>query len=149
VVSACIGCHGPDLGGQAFIDEPIVGQIYTPNLTSGTGGRASRFSSEDWVRMLRHGVDKTGRPLLFMPSQYLRRYGDAGLGAIVAYIQSVPPVDGETGLFKERDDTHYVELCSGVNTAKSGLMAHYRYWTNASTICLYQLVLQPYFTYGE
>jgi mono/diheme cytochrome c family protein len=95
-VSACASCHGPDLGGQVFIDEPIVGQIYAPNLTSGQGGKASRFSSEDWVRVLRHGVDQTGHPLLFMPSQHFRHYGDADLGAIIAYIQSVPPVDGET-----------------------------------------------------
>ena len=95
-VSACTGCHGPDLGGQAFIDEPIVGQIYAPNLTSGEGGKASQFSSEDWVRVLRHGVDQSGRPLLFMPSQHFRHYGDDDLGAIVAYIQSAPPVDGES-----------------------------------------------------
>lgn len=53
------------------------------------------------------------------------------------------------GLFKEGDDTPYVESCLGVNIAKSDLMAHYRYWTKDSIIYLCQLVLQPYFTYGE
>jgi hypothetical protein len=48
------------------------------------------------VRVLRHGVDQTGRPLLFMPAQYYRYYSDADLGAIVAYIQSLPPVDRQT-----------------------------------------------------
>lgn len=94
-VSICAECHGSDLGGQEFIDEPIVGQIYAPNLTTGNGGKASQFTSEDWVRVLRHGVDQTGRPLLFMPSQHLRYHGDADLGAIVAYIQSLTPVDRE------------------------------------------------------
>lgn len=95
-VSSCISCHGADLGGQEFIDEPILGQIYAPNLTSGKGGKASHYSSEEWVRVLRHGVDQTGRPLLFMPSQYFRYYSDADLAAIVAYIKSAPPVDRET-----------------------------------------------------
>lgn len=95
-VSACVSCHGQDLGGEAFIDEPIVGQIYAPNLTSGKGGKASRFSSQDWVHVLRHGVDPDGRPLIFMPSHRFRFYSDADLGAIVAYIRSAPPVDNET-----------------------------------------------------
>jgi mono/diheme cytochrome c family protein len=95
-VSACTSCHGPDLGGQPFIDEPIVGQIYAPNLTSGVGGKASQFDSEDWVRVLRHGVDPTGRPLLFMPAQHFRYYSDTDLGAIITYILSAPPVNRET-----------------------------------------------------
>jgi mono/diheme cytochrome c family protein len=95
-VSACMGCHGEDLGGQILIDTPILGQVSAPNLTSGTGGAASRLSSEDWVRVLRHGIDQTGRPLLIMPAQHFRHYSDADLGAIIAYIQSVPPVDRET-----------------------------------------------------
>lgn len=95
-VSSCDSCHGTDLGGKEFIDEPLLAQIYAPNLTSGKGGKASLFSGQDWVRVLRHGVDQTGRPLLFMPAQYYRYYSDADLGAIVAYIQSMPPVDKET-----------------------------------------------------
>lgn len=95
-VSSCVSCHGSDLGGKEFIVEPLLAQIYAPNLTSGKGGKASNFSSEDWVRVLRHGVDQTGRPLVFMPAQYYRYYSDEDLGAIVAYIQSLPPVDKET-----------------------------------------------------
>lgn len=94
-ISSCTSCHGPDLGGKEFIDVPNIAKIYAPNLTSGRGGKASHFGSEDWVRVLRHGVDQSGRPLLFMPAQHYRYYGDADLGAVVAYIQSMPPVDKE------------------------------------------------------
>lgn len=92
-VSSCVSCHGLDLGGRVFIDQPLLARIYAPNLTAGNGGKASLYSSEDWVRTLRHGLDQTGRPLLFMPAQYYRYYSDADIGAIVAYIQALPPVD--------------------------------------------------------
>jgi mono/diheme cytochrome c family protein len=91
----------PALAATAPISEeriyrrPILAQIYAPNLTS-EREKASHYSGEDWVRVLRHGVNQSGRPLLFMPAQYYRHYSDADLGAIVAYIQSMPPVDQET-----------------------------------------------------
>lgn len=95
-VSSCASCHGADLGGEEFINEPILGQIFAPNLTSGKGGKASQYKNGDWVRAVRHGVDPSGRPLLFMPSQYFRHYNDSDLGAIITYIHSLPPVDRET-----------------------------------------------------
>ncbi|MFN8567203.1 MAG: hypothetical protein U0Z44_06695 [Kouleothrix sp.] len=45
---------------------------------------------------LRYGIDPVGRPLLIMPSQnpLLRNQLSAeDLGAIIAYVKSVPPVD--------------------------------------------------------
>lgn len=95
-VSICTGCHGEDLGGEEFINAPFIGQFHAPNLTPDEGGKASQFSSEDWVRALRHGVNQTGRPLLFMPSQHYNNYSDEDLGAIIAYLETIPPVDRET-----------------------------------------------------
>src|SRR5262245_61826714 len=37
-VSLCVECHGTNLAGQTFIDEPALGQIPAPNLTTGQGG---------------------------------------------------------------------------------------------------------------
>lgn len=96
-VSDCTGCHGDDLGGFAFFDDPMVGVLYSSNLTSGAGGVGATFSDEDWVRAIRHGVRPTGKPLLVMPSQHFYRYSDEDLGAIIAYLKSVPPVDRESG----------------------------------------------------
>ena len=92
-MSPCIGCHGPDLSGTFLLDDPAIGQIYSANLTSGKGGKGAEYTDEDWVRALRHGVGPDGKALLVMPAQYYSRLSDADLGALIAYIKSVPAVD--------------------------------------------------------
>jgi hypothetical protein len=39
-ISSCSGGHGPDLGGDVFIDSAPIGYMPAPNLTSGAGGWA-------------------------------------------------------------------------------------------------------------
>jgi mono/diheme cytochrome c family protein len=95
-VSGCIDCHGPDLGGALFLDDPSIGVVYAPNLTAGQGGRGATHTSEDWVRAIQHGITAQGKPVLIMPSQFFNAYDDEDLGAIIAYIKSVPPVNHET-----------------------------------------------------
>jgi mono/diheme cytochrome c family protein len=92
-VSGCTDCHGPNLGGDTFMDEAPFGLIVAPNLTSGQGGIGGSNSDSDWVRAIRHGIGHDGRGLAFMPSQYYYHYDDEDLGAIIAYVKSVPPVD--------------------------------------------------------
>lgn len=90
-VSLCSDCHGPNLGGQMFINEPSFAQIAAPNLTTGQGG--INYNQEDWVRALRYGVASDGRQLLFMPSQSYSHMNDEDMGALVAYLITVSPVD--------------------------------------------------------
>jgi len=92
----CIECHGPDLSGGVLSDDPITGRLNAPNLTRGQGGSGHEFSDEDFVRAIRHGVNPQGRALVVMPSNLFWELSDADLGAIIAYIKSVPPVDKET-----------------------------------------------------
>lgn len=94
-LAGCAECHGGDLGGMVLLDDPAILTFYAPNLTSGEGGAAASFSDEDWVRAIRHGVGTDGKPLLLMPSQNYRTLTDEDLGAIVAYIKSLEPVDNE------------------------------------------------------
>ena len=89
----CTGCHGDDLGGTPFFQDPALGTIPAPNLTSGQGGAAAVYSDADWVRAIRHGIDPDGKPLMIMPSAAFWHYSDADLAAIIAYLQSAPPVD--------------------------------------------------------
>jgi cytochrome c553 len=49
----------------------------------------------DWVRAIRHGIGPDGKPLLFMPSHEFNVMSDDDLGALIAYIQQLPPVDNE------------------------------------------------------
>jgi mono/diheme cytochrome c family protein len=76
-------------------DDPLSGQIAASNLTAGRGGVAGSFTPADWERAIRHGLDPQGMPLIEMPSNVFYAIGDADLGAIVAYLRSLPPVDRE------------------------------------------------------
>jgi mono/diheme cytochrome c family protein len=91
----CSDCHGANLAGQYFDDGPLIGLISMKNLTSGKGGIAQNYSDEDWVRAIRHGVGKEGKPLLDMPSNFYNEFSDQDLGDIIAYLKTLPPVDNE------------------------------------------------------
>ncbi len=95
VVRGCAECHGADLGGRVFIDAQPMARLTASNLTPGRGGVASRYTDADWVRAIRHGVAPDGRPLLFMPSHEFNPLGDDDVGALIAYIKSLPPVDSD------------------------------------------------------
>lgn len=45
------------------------------------------------MRAIRHGVDPDSKSLLLMPAEDFYYFSDADLGAIIAYVKSVPPVD--------------------------------------------------------
>ena len=51
------------------------------------------YTEAQWELALRHGVGQDGRALAIMPSGNLNHLSDEDLGAIVAYIKQVPPVD--------------------------------------------------------
>lgn len=97
-VTKCGDCHGADMGGRLFIDAgPLVGRIYTPNLTGGRGSVTASFTPADWERAIRHGVSPGGRALRIMPSNELAGLSDDDLGNIVAYVKSLPAVDRASG----------------------------------------------------
>lgn len=95
VVGACVACHGENLGGGLVFDAPIVGTVYAPNLTPGAGGRGATFTTEDFVRAIRHGVRADGKAAWVMPSNAYYYFSDADLGAIIAYLKRQPAVHNE------------------------------------------------------
>jgi len=94
-ISICTGCHTENLGGQLEFAVPGMLSIPTPNLTSGAGGVGSFYTDEDWVRANRHGVGHDGRGLFIMASKAYHYLSDEDLGALIAYLKSVPPVDNQ------------------------------------------------------
>lgn len=92
--SLCQGCHGADLSGiDDWFSAPPLGNIASANLTSGEGGIGGEFSTEDYVRAIRHGIDLEGKPI-FMPAVVSTAHlSDEDLGAIIAYLKTIPPVD--------------------------------------------------------
>ena len=73
-----------------------MGSLYAPNLTSGEGGTGD-FTDEDFVRAIRHGVGPDGKRLAIMPSEFYTGFSEEDLGAIIAYLKSLPPQDNEVG----------------------------------------------------
>ncbi|MCJ7433945.1 MAG: cytochrome c [Anaerolineales bacterium] len=96
----CEACHGEKLQGLVYLDNPAIGQVITPNLTTGGGGIGSQRTDEDLVHSIKHGVRPNGTPLLFMPSTEFYYLSDGDLGKTLAYIRSVPPVDNEMPVSK-------------------------------------------------
>jgi mono/diheme cytochrome c family protein len=94
-VAVCTICHGENLGGKLAFQDSFLGRGYTANLTSGRGGVGRTYSDADWVRSIRYGVRPNGRGIIFMPSDYFNRITDADLGAMIAYLKSLAPVDNE------------------------------------------------------
>ena len=91
----CPACHGDNLEGKVFIDEPMMATVYAPNLTSGQGGVGGTYSDADYVRAIRHGVNPEGRGLWIMHSDVFHSLSEEDLGAVIAYVRSAPPVDSE------------------------------------------------------
>ena len=90
----CADCHGANGTGKVFVDNGKDLRIKGPNITTGSGGVVAAYQPADWVRTIRHGVTPAGRPLMIMPSEDYNRLTDADLGALVAYVKTLPPATG-------------------------------------------------------
>lgn len=94
---ACADCHGKDFGGAKVIDDPLAGVFNAPNLTRGEGGVPADFTDVDFVRAIRHGLARDGRPLVLMPSAEYTAMSDEDTAGVVAYLKSLPPVNRARG----------------------------------------------------
>ena len=94
---SCEGCHGTNLAGKPFFEDPTIGSIPSSNLTSGIGGIGSTYSDQDYVGAIRHGVRPDGKPLVIMPARSYWYFSDEDLGAVIAFLKHAPGVDNDTG----------------------------------------------------
>jgi mono/diheme cytochrome c family protein len=94
-VLSCTLCHGDDFGGRVYVSSSALGTIAGPNLTRGRGGIGGELTAADYARALRRGVRRDGRSLIVMPSEVFTHLSQQDLGAVIAYLQRVPPVDRE------------------------------------------------------
>jgi mono/diheme cytochrome c family protein len=93
-IGKCQECHGADLGGKLWVDEPAFGRLAGANLTSGRGGIGD-LTDADLERALRRGVGRNRRPLIFMPAEAFTAMSDEDLAAMIGYLRTLPPVDRE------------------------------------------------------
>ena len=89
----CTSCHGAELRGHLFNDEPALVRNYAPNLTLLT----RRYSDAQFAQVIRQGVRPAdGRSLWGMPSATFHTMTDRELGAVLAFLRSIPPGGGPT-----------------------------------------------------
>jgi mono/diheme cytochrome c family protein len=85
-IGNCADCHGRTLSGAPAV-EP--GAPPAPNLTP--GGQLSGWTEADFLRAMRIGVTPDGRTLsTAMPWELTGQLSDEELGALFAYLQSLP-----------------------------------------------------------
>ena len=94
-INKCVDCHGTDMAGMTLNEDFMIGTLAGSNITFGKGGLPADFSDVAFERAIRHGVRLDGRRLRFMPSEEYQHLSDADVGAVIAYVRSVPPVDKE------------------------------------------------------
>ncbi|MDQ0464505.1 cytochrome c553 [Caulobacter ginsengisoli] len=84
----CTDCHGGDLTGSKFFDDPQIARFWAPNLTLVAG----KYSDAQLDHALRAGVRPSGQGLWVMPSEMLMRLTDAETADLIAYLRSLKPV---------------------------------------------------------
>lgn len=95
VSRGCTECHGTDLSGQLLMDSPAMATLAPANLTPGKGGIGKEYQDKDWIRAIRHGLNRQGRALAIMPAVEYSHINDTQLGAMIAYLKQLPAVDNE------------------------------------------------------
>ncbi len=84
------GCHGKEAGGVVMIDLPMIARVVAPNLTAAV----RKYSNAELVNAIRHGVRPGGRSMAVMPAEQFVLLTDEDLGRIIAFLKSLPAVDG-------------------------------------------------------
>ena len=116
---ACRDCHGERLEGRVFADAPPFLAVAS-NLTSGQGGIGSAYREADWERAVRHGVGLGGRGLSpIMPSALFHALSDDEITAMIAYLQTIPPVDNELPRSEFRPLGRVIAGTGGLYTANA------------------------------
>lgn len=94
-VALCEGCHGEGLKGKLLFEAPSIATVYASNLTSGAGGVGSVYTDVDYIRAIRHGVNRDGKAIMVMHSDAYNLMSPSDVAAIVSYIRTLPAADNE------------------------------------------------------
>jgi mono/diheme cytochrome c family protein len=124
-VSQCVDCHGADLGGKIVENNFAMGRLAAANLTRGRGGIGARYTDQDYVRTLLHGVRPDGRSVVFMPSVDYH-FTERDLASLIAYVKSVPPVDRELPAQAPGPMARALSLFAGFPLSSAAMIDHDR-----------------------
>ena len=85
----CNGCHGPDGGGEVFMEWPEVGRVVAPNLTQ----RRTLYDDAGLEALIRQGRTHDGHLPLAMPIKMFQHLSDREVRDITAWLRGLPAVD--------------------------------------------------------
>ncbi|MEO7411264.1 MAG: c-type cytochrome [Sphingomicrobium sp.] len=117
-VLGCRGCHGDNLQGEKFADEPGFGTIHASNLTLAL----QRYDSAGIERALRQGRRPDGSELWAMPSEMYTHLSAPDMAALVAYLKSLKPA-GKAMPPKRIEAGWRAEIASGKFKSAPGYIA--------------------------
>jgi cytochrome c553 len=86
-VLGCKGCHGADLRGQPWDEDPDLAISFSSNLTRALPG----YSDAQLELAIRGGVRPDGSPLWGMPSEIFTGLDPADLAAVISYLRTLTP----------------------------------------------------------
>ena len=92
-IAKCAACHGDNFAGKISANNILLGHFYSANITRGKGGVGASYTDADYVRAIRHGVGRDGKPLIAMPTDAFYYINDEDLANTIAYLKTIPPVD--------------------------------------------------------
>lgn len=106
----CRSCHDVDMGGKVFFDDPNIGVLPSSNLTRAVGSETEGYTDADFVRAMRHGLNKNGNPLMVMVSESTTYLSDQDLGCLIAFLKAQPPINRK---FAKRRFTFMSQVMAG------------------------------------
>ncbi len=91
----CRQCHGENLASGDDVAHGPFGVSRGGNLTPGKHGAA--YSDAELARLIKHGVKRDGRTVLYMPSYETSWWPMEDVVALISYIRTLPAVSGQPG----------------------------------------------------
>ncbi|NDJ53047.1 MAG: cytochrome c [Chloroflexi bacterium] len=120
----CWHCHGEDLGGQEFLDDGAIGYLYATNLTGAPGSPTESYDTLDWIGAIRHGIKPDNSSIVIMPSYEYTFMTDEDLGRMVAYLESLEPIEREASASESWGPVGRMLLLAGELPVSAALINH-------------------------
>lgn len=91
-IYGCNGCHDKALTGEEWINDPMMGRLFTANLTRAM----PHYTDAQLARAIRGGIRADGSALWNMPSESWVDVTDAEMADLLAWLRTHPPTGAET-----------------------------------------------------
>lgn len=91
-VLGCTGCHGRNLEGTVWFDDPKMAVLHASNLTTALQG----YTDEQLETLLREGKHPTGRDVWGMPSELFYHLSQPDMDALILHLRTLEPTGKAT-----------------------------------------------------